>query len=301
MTLWVRSLPRRLRSGEGLGMAGLALVVVVTALLLALDSSGNRLYQQNEFVLCLVLLVLLVAAGDAGYRLGRRTPAPASEETKEYANQIQTAIFAVLGLLLAFTFSMAVSRFDARQQALVEETNAIETTYLRAQLLPSAQQAAEIALLRQYVDLRLASARPTWYQDPTLPSRTSALQQQMWAQAVAAAQQDSRSITTGLFIQSLNDSMDAQSKRDAARLDYLPGSVLYLLFAASILAMGTLGYRSGLGGGRSMFEAIMLALVIALIVLIILDLDHPYQGLLTISQQRMIDLRQSMGHGSSGP
>jgi hypothetical protein len=292
----------RLGAGEGLGIGCLLLVIGLAVLLLAVDATGDLLYQQNEFVICLLFFAALVAADEAGYRLGRGTPAQASEETKTQTNQIQTAVFAVLGLLLAFTFSMAVSRFDARKQALVEETNALGTTYLRTQLLPEPQRTAEVALLRHYVDARLASARPTWYRDVTLKTQTSDLQQRMWSQAVSAAQQDPRSIPTGLFVQSLNDAIDAQGRRDAARLNYLPGSALYLLFAASILAMGILGYRSGLGGrGRSALGTVMLALVIALVVLIILDFDHPYQGLITISQQNMIDLRQSMGTGAPGP
>jgi hypothetical protein len=123
----------------------------------------------------------------------------------------------------------------------------------------------------------------------------------MWSQAVSASQQDPRSISTGLFVQSLNDMIDAQGRRDAARLNYLPGSAMYLLFAASLLAMGIIGYRTGLEGGQSVLGTVMLALLIALVVLIILDFDHPYQGLISISQQRMIDLRQSMGTGPPGP
>jgi hypothetical protein len=88
---------------------------------------------------------------------------------------------------------------------------------------------------------------------------------------------------------------DAQSSRDAARLNQLPATTLFLLISISTLSVGILGYRSGIGGGRSLTGAILLALVIALVVLIILDLDQPYQGFITISQQGMSQLRQSMG------
>lgn len=118
----------------------------------------------------------------------------------------------------------------------------------------------------------------------------------MWSQAVAAAARDPHSITIGLFVQSLSDAMDAQGRRDAARLNEVPGGMLYLLFATSLLAMGMFGYRSGLGGGQSVLGVVMLSLLIVLLMLIILDLDRPYRGLITISQQSLIELRQIMGN-----
>ncbi len=261
--------------------------------------SNDIFHQLNEFLVVALVFLILIAAGEVGYRLGQRQLARQKNEAAvvkhAHLNEIQTAIFAVLGLLLAFTFSMAVSRFDERKQALVTETNAIGTAYLRVQLLPPGQQATAAATFRQYVDARLATARPNWYLDVGLEKTTSALQQQLWAQGTHAATQDPRAVTTGLYVQSLNDMFDAQSSRDAARLNQLPATTIYLLLAISMLSVGILGYRSGLGGGRSLTGAILLALVIALVVLIILDLDQPYQGLITNSQQIMIQLRQSMG------
>ncbi|HEU4785351.1 MAG TPA: hypothetical protein VFS83_18575 [Ktedonobacterales bacterium] len=256
-------------------------------------------HELNEFVLAALIFLLLIGAGEIGYLLARRLRAGrkngAAAETHEHLNEIQTAIFAVLGLLLAFIFAMAVSRFDARKQALVDETDAIGTAYLRVQLLPPGQQAAAAAVFRTYVDARLSSARPYWYQDVRLKNETNELQQQLWTQGTDAANQDPHAVTTSLYIQSLNDMFDAQSARDAARLNELPTSAIYLVLAISILSMGTLGYRAGLGGRRSLVGAVLLALVITLVVGIIIELDQPYQGFITISQQSMIELRQSMG------
>jgi hypothetical protein len=265
--------------------------------------SNDIFHQLNEFLVAALIFLALIAVGEVAYHLGRRQLVDKKNEastevtpvTHAHLNEIQTAIFAVLGLLLAFTFSMAVSRFDERKQALVTETNAIGTAYLRVQLLPPGQQATAAATFRHYVDARLATARPNWYLDVGLEKTTSALQQQLWAQGTNAATQDPRAVTTGLYVQSLNDMFDAQSSRDAARLNQLPATTLFLLISISTLSVGILGYRSGIGGGRSLTGAILLALVIALVVLIILDLDQPYQGFITISQQGMSQLRQSMG------
>jgi hypothetical protein len=295
---------RRFGSGEGLGVACVLLVVGLLLVALALDSSGNFLYQFNEYVVWIVVLAALGGAAEAGYQLGRRAKAQAretAEGTEGHTHEIQTAVFAVLGLLLAFTFAMAVSRFDDRKQALTEETTAIQTAYLRTQLLPADLGTSEATLLRQYVDVRLASARPKWYLDAALRNKTRALQQQMWSPAAAAAKQDPQSNPVQLFVESLNDVISAQGRRDAARLNHLPGSALYLLFAVSALAVGILGYQSGLGTGRSVLGTVLLVLLFATILVIILDIDQPYQGLITISQQSLIDLRQSMGNGSSTP
>ncbi len=261
--------------------------------------ANDIFHQLNEFVVAALMFLILIGAGEVGYLLARRRRAgrknETAAETHEHLNEIQTAIFAVLGLLLAFTFAMAVSRFDARKQALVDETDAIGTAYLRVQLLPPGQQPAAAAVFRTYVDARLNSARPYWYLDARLKNETNELQQQLWTQGTDAANQDPHAVTTSLYIQSLNDMFDAQSARDASRLNELPTSAIYLLLVISILSTGVLGYRAGLGGRRSIVGAVLLALVITLVVGIIIDLDQSYQGLITISQQALIQLRQSMG------
>ena len=174
---------RWLRSGEGLGLVGVLLVSGCLLLALVLDSNGDHLYEANEYVIWLLMLVMLGAATEAGYWLGRRAKAQLGDvapATDDHTREVQTAVFAVLGLLLAFTYSMAVSRFDDRKQALTAETTAIQTAYLRTQLLPEPLQTTETDLLRQYVDVRLASARPDWYLNTRLREQTHALQQQMW-------------------------------------------------------------------------------------------------------------------------
>jgi predicted membrane protein len=257
--------------------------------------SDDFFYRQNEFVVGAVFLVTLLAAGELAHQLGRRrrrnqAPAPAIHLT-----EIQTAVFAVLGLLLAFSLAIALSRFDSRKQALVEETNAIGTAYLRTRLLPASEQASAVALFRRYTDLRIASARPGWNLNATLRRQTSGAQDELWSQATTAANLDPRSVSTSLYVQALNTMFDAQSSRDAARLNHLPLTGPLLIFAVSISAIGILGYRTRLEGGRSLVAEVTLALVLAAIVVTIIDLDHPYQGVVVISQDIITQLRQTMG------
>jgi hypothetical protein len=264
-------------------------------------------YQQSGLAIGLLFFAAMVVASEGGYwlglrkRAGAREAAPESRGARDYMNAVQTAIFAVLGLLLAFTFSMVESRFALRKQALVDEIDAIGTAYLRTELLPEPRRTAAVDLLRRYVDARLASGRPDWYLDSGLKHKTDALQRQAFSDAVAAALQDPRAVTTGLYVQSLNDMIDSQGRRDAVRLDHLPWTAPFLLVAVSIMAISILGYRSGLSSGRSVAGTVVLSLLIALIVSIIRDLDRPYRGLITISEQSMIELRRSMGNGPPAP
>ena len=150
-------------------------------------------------------LAALGVAVEAGYWLGRRAKAQSpttAEATQEHTQGVETAVFAVLGLLLAFTYSMAISRFDDRRVALTHEVSAIEIAYERTQVLPTELQTTEAALLRQYVDARLASARPNWYLDTALKAKTHALQEQMWSPVAAAAKQDPQSNTLQIFLKS---------------------------------------------------------------------------------------------------
>jgi hypothetical protein len=300
----ISSVRRWLGSGEGLALLSVLILAVCLLIALALDASGNFLYQVNEYVVWFLLLAALAAVTESGYWLGRRAKARLRDDaaaSDDHTREVQTALFAVLGLLLAFTYSMAISRFDDRKQALTAETTTIQTAYLRTQLLPAPLQTTEAALLRQYVDVRLASARPDWYLDTGLKNQTHALQQQMWTPAAEAAKEDPQSNTLQLFVESLNDVMSAQGSRDAARLNHLPGSALYLLFAVSALSLGALGYRAGLGSGRSLLGTVLLVLLIGTLLVIIFDIDHPYQGLITISQQSLIDLRRYMEARSGTP
>ncbi len=261
-------------------------------------------YSKNEYLLGFLYFLVLAAAGEVGFWAGQRMSSQRSEAItarKSQMNTVQTIVFAVLGLLLAFTFSMAVSRFDARRQTLVDETNAIGTAYLRSQLLPEPERSATVALWREYLDTRIASGRPNWYLDTSLQNQTSSLQQQLWSQAVAAGEIDQRSVTTGLYIQALNDAIDAQGTRDAARLNTLPATVLYLLYAVSAIGMGVHGYAAGLEHGQSFLATLLLALILVLVAVVIIDMDRPYSGFITVSQQSLIQLRQTMGNAPRGP
>ena len=258
--------------------------------------SGELLYGKSEFPIFLGFLVLLIVAGEGGFWLGRRKRHSFEEATKPQFSTIQGS---VLGLL-AFTFGMAQSRFELRQRELLEESNAIGTAYLRSRLLPQSYQTDAANLLRQFVDARLEfyEART----DPTMMSASIAtseqLQRNLWSQAIAASAQDPRSVSIGLYVQSLNEVIDVHSKRVAAFRNRVPEIVLLLLLAVGTLAMAVTGYGWAQGNRHHRLLTGVLSIWIASVVLVIMDLDRPRRGLIRVSQQSMIDLRKSLNESS---
>ena len=259
----------------------------------------NRLfYYVDAGIIVVALLLVLVAALEVGYRLGRRARLNSDETSKSQSGTIEGAVIGVLALLLAFTLSMSITRYDTRRQLVLEEANSIGTTYLRSKLLPApyATQAAD--LLRQYVanrldfyDDRLDAAQLQQTND-----RATQLQGQLWAIAMAASAQDNRSLSTSLFVQSLNDTIDLQATRLAATRSIVPETVVLLLLMVAVATAAIVGYNSGLSSRRHLFAGIILIVLIALIIWVLIDLDRPARGLILISQQSMIDLQQTLSH-----
>ena len=151
-------------------------------------------------------------AAEGGYRLGRFMKPRTDETARSVVFNIHAAILGLLGLLLAFTFSMAVARYEMRKQLVLDEANTIGTAYLRARLLPEPQRTDVARLFQEYVDARLQFHQEGEGPDGRREDNDKAdrLQDQLWARAVAAGESDPRSVTTGLFIQALNDVIDVR-------------------------------------------------------------------------------------------
>lgn len=254
------------------------------------------LYSLDEWFLALVFLAMLLLAAEGGFRLGKRIALRVGETTKSQITSVQGAVLALFGLLLAFTFSMAVSRYDLRRQLVVEESNSIRTTYLRAQLLPQPYSAEISRLLRHYVDIRLeffaVGADPE--RVAQVEDETERIQDELWSQAIAAATLDPGAETTGWFLQSLNETIDLPTKRLAALQNRIPEVVIWLLLFGGMLAVGAVGYGYGLGAHRNLFLMGIFSVLIVLVVLVIIDLDRPRRGLITVSQESMLELRESL-------
>ena len=262
--------------------------------------SFTFLFGQQAWLVSLLLFLGCFAAAELGFFAGRRRKDRAGvAPRKEHVTAVQGAVAALLGLLLAFTVSMAVGRFEDRKRAVVDEANAIGTAYLRVSLLPEPLRTEGADAFGKYIDARLKLARPDWSTPAGVADRaeTTRLQRQLWSIGVAAGRLDQRSVTYGLYVSALNEMIDSAGRRDAGLRNHLPESVLYVIFAVCLITVGVLGYASGLGGQRSLVAVLVISVVLAIVVFLILDFDRPYRGLIQIGQQGMIELKQFMGDG----
>lgn len=238
-------------------------------------------------------------AVEGGYRFGRWRHARVTDEKDAPVAAMVASILGLLAFMLTFTFSLAAVRFEARRQAILEEANAIGTTYLRARLLPEPQKSEIMSLLREYTELRALHMN-----EPELAevlTRSGELHEQLWKRTVAVADNNPESIMTGLFIQSLNQMIDMHSRRILVGLrSRIPFSIWLILFGLAFTGMASVGYQAGLSGTRRSPEMPILTLAFAAVFFLIIDLDRAHEGFLHISQQTMIDLLRTMQTAQGG-
>ena len=197
----------------------------------------------------------------------------------------------LLALIIGFSFSMALSRFEARRDAVVNEANAIGTAALRARLLPDPHRTETLKLLREYIQIRLdiVQSGQSLAESKTAVDRSNGVQESLWLQAKALTAKDNGMVPTGLFIQALNEMIDDQAKRLAALRNRIPNIVLLGLFGIAATAAGFAGYASGLDTKRTRLPVCIMGLLVATVIILIFDLDRPSSGLIINNQQSMID------------
>jgi len=211
--------------------------------------------------------------------------------------KLSSIIGAMLGLLafiLAFTFGAATSRYDAKKQLLLDEVNAIGTTFLRTDFLAESERAEAKRLLKKYVDMRVDVLKDP-KQLPKLISESEEIQSQLWSQVSSAPNKEADPILLGLYIQSLNDVIDLQTKRVTVGLQCrIPGIIWTTLYFVTILTMLAVGYEFGFEGASSIIISFLLALAFSAIIVLIADLDRGVAGTIQVNQQPLIELQQKL-------
>jgi len=243
--------------------------------------------------LLLLVAVVLWLAMEGGYRIGQWRHLQAPDERDQPVGAMVASILGLLALVLGFTFSLAASRFEARRQVVLDEANAVGTTYLRSRLLPEPQRAETSRLLREYIQVRIRGVQEG---DPDAAIKESErIHELLWTQAAAVGAQDRGSIMTGLFVQSLNELIDLHAKRVLVGLrSRLPLIIWAGLYGLAMLGMAAVGYQSGLAATRRSPAMLGLVVAFSLVLYLIADLDRGQEGLLRVSQQAMIDVQRSM-------
>ena len=243
------------------------------------------------YVITVVIVLLSVVCG---LRLASYMRRQEKRGKEAPIGSIVGAMLALLAFILAFTFGMAASRFDARKQLVLDEANAIGTTFLRTDFLSEPQRGESRKLLKEYVDIRVeAVLQPEKLPQAVLDSE--AIHDRLWSQVTALSKQGKDLILLGLYIQSLNEVIDLHSKRVTVGLQYqIPGAIWLMLYCVTILSMAAVGYQFGLTVTSSWLSILLLALSFSAVILLIVDLERSSEGLIKVSQQPMSVLQQKL-------
>ncbi len=237
-------------------------------------------------------MVMLELGRIVGLRRRRRNLEPGS------GGAIEGAVFAIFGLLVAFTFSGAASRFESRRALINDEVNAIGTAWLRFDLLPAEKQPAIRDEMRRYLDERLSAYAHAEDQAAVIRGINQSQQRQaeIWRLAIIACRSDPLPTTTTLVLPAINDAFDVAGSRLAATTNH-PPTVIFMLLVAMALVCAFLAGNGLASEQPNRIHAVGFAMVIALVVYVILDLEFPRLGFIRIddADQQLIDLRASMG------
>ena len=242
-------------------------------------------------VVFLIGVAIVFLASEFGWRLGIRTKGHGASGN---ISALEQSLLGLLALIIGFTFLMALTRFEARREAVLNEANAIGTTALRARLLPAPHREESLKLLREYAQIRIIPAGKSFAELPTLIDRSNHIQEALWQQVKALSVKDNNMVPTGLFILALNEMIDNQGKRLAALQNFIPPIVLLMLSGMAAVACGFAGYASGLDPLRTRLPVFITAFLVCSVIFVILDLDRPNVGFIIISQQPMIDTLASL-------
>jgi hypothetical protein len=235
----------------------------------------------SALLLAAGLFAAMLAFQELGRRLGIRRALHDPEGARAGAGVVDGAIFALLGLLIAFTFSGAASRFDERRKLIVEEANAIGTAYLRIDLLPAAVQGDMRDLFRRYLDARLAAYRAVPDMDKVNAelARATALQQDIWSKAVATTAGTPAAV---IVLPALNQMIDITTTRTMAARAHPPAIIFVMLCGLALLGALLAGDAMASAKRRDWIHMATFAIALAGAVYVILDLEFPRLGFIRV-------------------
>jgi len=252
----------------------------------------DRFYDTNLTILYPMTFVLIAAVGELGVLFGkivRKRTKPAE------LNTFTGAALGLLALLLGFSFSLALSRYDARRGWVLEEANAISSTANFALQLPKEAQQPILNLLREYVVIRRDLGfpyDPVKFEDDI--RRSVAIQTTLWQRATLLSDDDTRSLALHRFISSLNEMNNVHERRLTALRYHVPIAVTLVLIGVTILVIGFTGYHAGITDAQRQGSILIIALMVAGVIMLIVDLDRPTRGFVQVPATALEDALQGM-------
>jgi hypothetical protein len=247
----------------------------------------------------LLLFVGMLILLETGRRLGIRRRPIESEGQRSSLGTVEGAVFALFGLLMAFTFSGAATRFNEKRMLIAEEVNTVETAYLRLHLLPPESKLSLQELFRRYVDSRLEiyGMLPNLQAAEMEMAKSKKLQEEIWTQAVAATRLPNSHPDAGkLLLPALNNMIDIATTRTMALQSHPPRIIYALLFCLGLICSVLAGYRMSSGQQRSWLHIFSLTVFTIIVVYVTLDVEYPRAGLIRLeaADQLLVDVRESM-------
>ena len=237
---------------------------------------------------------MILGATALGVFMGHRVR-HLSDTLKEPFGVLQGALLGVVGLILAFGLSLAVTRYENRRAVMVDEANTIGTTYLRAQTLPEPIRTRSLNLLVQYTEsaIHLSNVVPGSTEAHAAAANEEDIQRELWALGGKALDTAPVASAPRLYIETLNEMIDAQGTRIAALNNQVPIAVFLLELLGAALALGLLGAYLAIIG-RGVVAVALASVLVAFLLLVIADLDRPTRGMIRVPDTPLMNQLASM-------
>ena len=253
----------------------------------------------SPLVSTLLLFLGMLLMLETGRRLGIGRRRQETDSDRSNLGTIESALFAVFALLMALTFTGAASRFNEKRMLIAAEANAVQTAYLRLELLPKEQRLALQDLFRRYLDSRLAAYRkmPDTRAAATEMAEAEKLQRQIWTSAVGDTELPGAHRDAGkLLLPALNNMIDITTVRTMSLQIHPPTIIYVLLFSVALMCSLLAGYRMASGQYRSWLHILGFAVITVVVVYVILDLDYLREGLIRLqtADQLLVKAREAM-------
>ncbi|HYM17418.1 MAG TPA: hypothetical protein VEU06_02540 [Micropepsaceae bacterium] len=238
-----------------------------------------------------LVVILFIGSAELGVRLGLRLRGNANRP--EHMGTLSVSALGLLALLLAFSLSHALSRYETRRELIVEEANAIGATAHLAAMLPEEAQEPILSTLREYAAVRTSLGFPF---DPMKlerdGSRSVDLLTTLWREAAAVAQP--QSLNAHRFINALEDMTKVQERRLAAHRYHVPDAAYLMLVGMAIVALGFTGYQAGLTGTRLRGANVLMSVMVAIVTVLVVDLDQPARGFIQLPTQPLAEVAKGI-------
>jgi hypothetical protein len=242
------------------------------------------------WVVYIVTIVVVLVAAEVGFRLGVwRQQRDSSNKGAPMTGSVVGGMLGLMAFLMAFSIGIAINQQNERRAMVVTEANAIGTAFLRSGFLDEPDLTTSRNLLREYAEVRLAAATNTDQLQASI-IRSEEIHGELWAIVENYVDQGNESDITALFVESINDVIDVHSLRLAAVNLRLPDFLGTVLYVSTVLSFLLIGMANSVDEKRDFPAILLFALAFVSVLMIIVDLNRPQEGMLTVSQQAMTDL-----------